>query len=313
MDKKKILIADDEKNILKLLEKILTEAGYEVFKASNGYEVLKLAKKVVPDLILLDIMMPHMGGREARVKLNDDIITAGIPVIFLTALNATGDKVKGLKLGVDDYITKPCDMDELLARIESALLRRVYYEKIAMTDGLTGLYNVHYFKKQLSLFYNMAKRYKQRFSLAVIDVDNLKNINDSYGHTVGDYVLKKFSSIMEKTLRRSDIISRYGGDEFSVIFPESDEAQAKRAMDRVMDEIMDKWFNVEGEDQKISFSISIGVAEYHSNLKNEKELFKLADDNMYGIKIVKRKNMWDKEQKPRYLNTNVNPFPVYGS
>lgn len=285
---KKILVVDDEPEILMALEKRLSHAGYQVFSVSDGINVLAKVKEIRPDIIILDIMIPGFDGIEIKRKLNADMSTAGIPVIFLTARDRTLDKVEGLQMGVDDYITKPFDSKELLARINSVLNRRQFYENISMTDGLTGVYNVSFFKKQFPLFFHMAKRYKRMFSLAIIDINNLKDINDRYGHTSGDFVLKKIASAIKKTSRKSDIITRYGGDEFAVILPESDEKFAAKAMERVREKINSKKFFVKNGAIKISFSVSIGTATYSEDITNENQLFELADANMYNDKVSGR-------------------------
>jgi diguanylate cyclase (GGDEF)-like protein len=233
-------------------------------------------------------MMPGMDGIEVKTNLSKDTSTSIIPVIFLTGMDTIADKVKGFNLGVDDYITKPFVLKELLARIDATLSRRKFYEEISMTDGLTGLYNIHYFKKQIALFLGIAKRYKKTFSLAIIDVDDFKAINDNYSHAVGDFVLKTLSSVMENTLRKSDIITRYGGDEFAVILPESNKDQAVRAMERVREQIDDKEFICKDIGIKIKFSISIGVASYRDEYENEAEIFKAADTSMYREKKAKQ-------------------------
>ena len=286
----RILIVDDEPDNLTVTMTRLETSGYEVVTARDCAEAFKAIREKNPNLILLDVMMPSVDGFEVKDRLNKDTSTAGIPVIFLTAKNGLQDKIKGLKLGVDDYITRPYNPEELLARIASALDRRKFYEKISMTDGLTGLYNVHFFKKQINTFFAIAKRYNQIFSLALIDIDDFKKINDTYGHIAGDCMLKNFSSIATKVLREADIITRYGGDEFAVILPSVNQEQAKRAIERLKNEIGGKTFSYDGSDANISFSISVGIAEYDYSFKNEDEVFKLADARMYENKRIKKEN-----------------------
>ena len=274
---KTILVVDDEPDILAVTSKRLEVSGYEVMTARNYAEALDSARKKTPDLILLDVMMPGIDGFEVKERFNKDASLADIPVIFLTAREATQDKMKGFKLGIDDYITKPYDPRELLARVDSALKRREHYVEISMTDGLTGLYNIYFFKKQIKEFFAIAKRYKQVFSVALIDVDGLKKTNDTYGHIAGDRILKNLSAAAKKVLREADIITRYGGDEFAVILPNVNESQAKTAIERLKSEIG-------GE----TFSISVGIAEYKDSFKSEDELFALADARMYDDKRIKK-------------------------
>ncbi|MGB3241620.1 MAG: response regulator, partial [Candidatus Omnitrophota bacterium] len=204
----KVLIVDDDTQVLDILDRALSRKGYLVLMSRTGEEGLTKAKEEKPDLILLDIMMPGIDGREVKSRLNKDTSTVSIPVIFLTGMDTMDDKARGFDLGIDDYVLKPCNIDELHLRMKGALNRRKFYEKISMTDGLTGLYNIHYFKKQFDLFFNIAKRYRKVFALAIVDIDNFKQINDTYSHAVGDFVLKTLSSILEETLRKPDIVTR---------------------------------------------------------------------------------------------------------
>ena len=286
----KILIADDETEIRDLVCGFLTEAGYKVYQADNGKDALDLAKLEKPELILLDINMPEMDGTDVKVKLSEDKSTANIPVIFVTGNVSTSDKVEGFNLGIDDYITKPFSLKELLARIEATLSRRKFYEEISMSDGLTGLMNVHYFKKQYDLFFNLAKRHKEPvFSLAIVDVDNFKEINDKHGHNMGDFVLKKLSSSLAEILRKTDIVTRYGGDEFTIIFPQNTKKQALKALKRVRDDIENKTFTDADTGKEISFSISAGIAEYNDSYENKAQMFAEADVEMYSEKKTKQK------------------------
>jgi len=284
----RILVVDDEPDSLMLAKMRLELSGYEVATARGYDEAYNLICEKNPSLILLNVMMPDVDGFEVKNRLNKDKSTAGIPVIFLTAKTGIQDKINGLKLGVDDYIFKPYDAEELLARIASVLNRRKFYEEISMTDSLTGLYNVNFFKKQLRTLFTIAKRYKQIFSLALVDIDDLKGINDAHGHIAGDCVLKTFSSVAKRVLRESDIITRYGGDEFAVILPGVNQDQAKRAIERLKNEIIGKTFSCEGLNVNISFSISVGIAEYSGSFENEDAIFKLADARMYDDKRARR-------------------------
>lgn len=284
MSKKKILIVDDDRTYAASLNTILSKAGYETFVAYEGKTIFETVKKFMPDLILLDIVMPEINGFQIKAKLNKNASTAAIPVIFVTVKDEIPGKIEGFHLGADDYIIKPFNQEELLARIDAILNKKSFYEKISMTDGLTGLYNVRFFKRQFALFFNTAKRYKKVFSLAIIDINKFKHINDKHGHAAGDFVLKKFSSIAKKVLRESDIIARYGGDEFVIIMPETSARYATDAIKRLRDKIEGKTFRFHDAKLELRFSFSAGIATYSNDLKSKSKMFKLADERLYKNK-----------------------------
>lgn len=287
--KKTILIVDDEPEILRMLSFRLSTSGYEILTAKNGLDGLEKAKSALPDLILLDIMMPKLDGLQVKERLNREEATADIPVIFLSALGTPSSKVEGFRLKADDYIVKPFESTELLARIEVAINRRRNYEALAFTDGLTGLQNVHFFKKQFHTFFNLAKRYKRVFSLVLMDINNLKKINDTYGHLAGDSVIQLTAQTMKDVFREADILVRYGGDEFVVLFPETVEAQASNAVKRFKEKIQAEQAKAASGGQKIAFSISAGIASYDENMASEAEIFELADKNMYEDKMAAKR------------------------
>jgi len=283
-EKKVILAVDDELEALRLLEDILMPRGYEVLTTSSGEDALKIASQTRVDAVLLDISMPGMDGISVKARLNEDSLTAAIPVIFLTARVAVDYKVRGLGIGADDYITKPFEVRELLARLEAAVKRRGFYEDIAMTDAMTGLHNTAFFKKEFAIFFNIARRYKQIFSLAIIDIDDMKTINDTYGHAAGDLVLRNFASIARSSLRNVDIITRYGGDEFTILFPQQDAVQANVPIKRLKDRIEKTEIFFREKDAKIAFSISAGVAAYQDDFADEMKMFEQADARLYEDK-----------------------------
>lgn len=284
-----VLVVDDEPDIVAVLRKRFSDAGYSVCSAYGGTEAIAKAKEMEPDLIVLDIMMPGTDGIEVKKQLNQDETTAHIPVIFLTAKISTADKVEGLRLRADDYVTKPFDLEELLARVDAALSRRKRYETLSMMDALTGCPNADYFKKELAIAFNLAKRYHRKFSVEVVDIDDFKKINDTFGHQAGDDILRAVAERMKHVLRKSDVLTRYGGDEFALILREDDQEQAAIALRRLKNEVEGKIFTVGNEKENIPVSLSIGGVTYADGFSNEAELFELADRNMYQDKRRKKR------------------------
>lgn len=227
-----ILVADDEPINRTLIQRRLERAGYRVLVAENGREAVEAALGQLPDLIILDVMMPLMDGLEACRLIKDDEATRDVPVIFLSARDETDVKVRGLTLGANDYISKPFKAEELLARVEVAMrLKRerddlrstaLVAQERAMTDALTGMLNRYGLQHVLTHEHAEARRYTRPLSCLMVDLDNFKTINDSFGHIAGDVALKQVAAILTQVVRRSDMVSRYGGDEFLVLLPETD-------------------------------------------------------------------------------------------
>lgn len=234
-----ILVADDEPVNRALIQRRLQREGYRVLTAQNGSEAVEKTQATLPDLVILDVMMPEMDGMEACRLIKENPETRDIPVIFLSARDETEMKVSGLILGANDYISKPFKAEELLARVsvairlkrerdqlrtsaeESAARAEVAQER-AMTDALTGLLNRYGLQHTLAREQSEARRYNRSLSCLVIDLDNFKTINDTYGHAVGDLALQQVASILKEAVRGSDTVFRYGGEEFLVLLPETD-------------------------------------------------------------------------------------------
>jgi len=230
-----ILIADDDPGIRQLLRVFLERSGYQVALAQNGDEAVRLAQENVPDLALIDVMMPQMDGFEVCRQLRNDTRASHVPILMLTSRSAVGDKLTGFESGADDYVTKPFDLDELLARVHS-LLRRA--RTIPVRSPLTGLAGNVLLQEELK------HRVKRRDALALlyIDLDTFKAFNDAYGFVRGDESITLLARLIEETVAGSgspdDFIGHIGGDDFAVITkPECAEAICATLIDRFSAEI----------------------------------------------------------------------------
>jgi diguanylate cyclase (GGDEF)-like protein len=227
MEEKKfrILIIDDEEININILTEYL-KSEYEVVCARNGESALNIIQEHEPNLILLDIVMPGMNGFEILKKIKNIPSIMSIPVIFITGSNDTEDEEKGLALGAVDYITKPFNPSIVKARINTHLKLSEYIitiEKQCMLDALTGLPNRRGFDNRMDIEWGRASREKTPLGMIILDLDNFKKYNDTYGHPQGDILLKVVSDIINNTIKRAtDFASRWGGEEFVVLLPGTD-------------------------------------------------------------------------------------------
>ncbi|HEX8776213.1 MAG TPA: diguanylate cyclase [Pyrinomonadaceae bacterium] len=293
-----ILVADDEPINRTLIQRRLEKAGYYVLGAENGREAVEVAMRSLPDLIILDVMMPLMDGLEACRLIKENGGTHDIPIIFLSARDETDIKVSGLSLGANDYISKPFKAEELLARVEVAMRMKRERDHLrlsaeeakasaevaqerAMTDQLTGLLNRYGLQRVLAHEYAEARRYSRPLSCLMTDLDNFKLINDTFGHAAGDAVLKQVSSILTQVVRGSDMVSRYGGDEFLVLLPETDIEGAEALAEKVRAAAASQSFG-DGEP-RFQLTLSIGAATL-SDAESGNDMIVRADMALYDAK-----------------------------
>ena len=220
--KNSVLIVDDEKSNIIALTHILS-AEYTVYFAKNGPDAIELAEKFLPDVILLDILMPGMDGYEVISRLKKGNKTNEIPVIFITGLTGVEEEEKGLSLGAVDYISKPFSASIVKLRVHNQMqmLNQISVIKyLSMMDQLTDLPNRRNFDSRLRMEWEHAIRNGAFISLLMIDIDFFKNYNDKYGHQQGDIALKSIADIFRQTLKRSvDFVARWGGEEFVILLP----------------------------------------------------------------------------------------------
>jgi diguanylate cyclase (GGDEF)-like protein len=223
--KQQILVIDDSKQIHSLIAGILADESVEIQYAFEGKYGLILAASVRPDVILLDVEMPGMDGYETCKRLKADPSLFNIPVIFLTALSTTEDKVKGLELGAADYITKPFSPSELLARVRVSLRTHraiQMLESHALVDFLTGLGNSAMFKSRLAAEVSLRVRTHKALACIAVDIDNFQAINDTQGHPFADRLLQTVAGIISKAIRVEDVACRLGGDAFVILTPNTE-------------------------------------------------------------------------------------------
>ena len=282
----KILVVDDSKFNVKVITDILEVEGYEIYSTNSGLEVVEMAYKINPEVILLDIVMPDLDGFEVCKLLKTQFEIKDIPIIMITSKSDSSDVKKALELGAFDYIRKPLDNVEVIARIQSALRFKHHQDKLkemAMKDGLTGLYNhallIDIFQKEFS----RQERNKKSISFMMMDIDHFKKVNDTYGHLSGDLVLKNISEVITKSLRSCDVSGRYGGEEFSVILTDMKREGVLQLCERVRQNIESHEFNIGRECIKITVSIG---AYYKSpeDVITASEMIKKADEAMYRVK-----------------------------
>jgi diguanylate cyclase (GGDEF)-like protein len=287
--KAKVLIVDDEKINLDVLIGLL-KPYYRTVAAKSGEQAFKrLEIPPLPDLILLDIMMPGMDGYGVCRKLKESNLTRDIPVIFITGKNDVQDEAKGFQSGAVDYITKPFSPLIALARVKTHIelkRRGDMLERLAGLDGLTGIPNRRHFDQFLEAEWKRSIRYNHTISLVIMDIDYFKYYNDHYGHTEGDECLKKVATIISKSMIRStDLSARYGGEEFACVLPETDHEGALTTANRIMKSIQDMEIPHKKSQVADFVTVSIGVASMNPQ-HNEKalDLIEMADKALYKAK-----------------------------
>jgi len=281
-NKKTILIVDDMEANQKILAASLKKL-YNIEYASNGEEALKrLFEDITPDLILLDIEMPDMNGFEVLEKLKNSPRTKNIPIIFVTGHDDIKKEEHGLLIGAVDYITKPISPIIVKARVNTHITLKDQRDQLifrASHDQLTELYNRHRLVEEGERFFAQSIRHRQDLCLAIIDIDHFKNVNDTYGHMIGDEVLKSVASLLKENIRTEDIVARYGGEEFIIIF---DRCSLKDAVYKA-NILRHKISNLNPKDILVTASFGLTPLRHDEHTKFD-HLLKEADDALYEAK-----------------------------
>ena len=281
-----VLIVDDDLSVRNTMDEYIANAGFSTLAASSAEEALELIEKNNFAVVITDIRLPGLGGLELTKVIKQK---NGSDVIVVTGYSDDYSYEEAINIGASDFVIKPVRLEELLLRLRRVLKERQLssertrmmqkLQKLATTDGLTKLYNSRSFYSQLELEVDRYNRYKHPLSLLLLDIDNFKEFNDNFGHLEGDKVLVRFSQIIKSCLRTNDSAYRYGGEEFTVILPETNGDEAKTVAQRIRSSLETEKFKPI-PDRNAKITISIGVTQYFP--KEELSAFiRRADKAMY--------------------------------
>lgn len=294
MDNKhrKILVVDDDPQSRLIVVKALEYEGYQVEQADSGESAIKVMKQGDPHLVLLDVSMPGLTGLETLKILRDR--NRYVSCIFVSGKSDTEDVIRGLDAGADDYVCKPFDTLELLARVRSQLrikdlndqlqAANAKLKELVDIDDLTGLFNMRSLYKRLDFEIERALRYKRSVSVVMMDMDHFKSVNDEHDHLFGSFVLAEVGKMIRSNIRKVDFAARYGGDEFLVVLTEIDKEGVEIFCERLRERIEKNLFKNENHSMKLTSSIGYSLATPAEHRIDARTLVRFADKALYQAK-----------------------------
>jgi diguanylate cyclase (GGDEF)-like protein len=310
-----ILVVDDSPAIRRQIRGVLKELqeleGVEDFlEAADGLQAFKLLVDRKPDLVVCDLIMPTFDGQKFLAMRATRPDLANIPVIMLTAEGEASRKVEVFELGASDYVTKPFDNEELLARVRVHYRLKVLQdelrdankrlEALADTDGLTGLFNRRYFDGLLLRELQRTARYKTPVGVVLLDIDHFKQVNDTYGHAMGDEVLRNVAKVVMAGVRVTDSVARYGGEEIAIVFTQTPIQGVAEVTERLRVRLEQFEHVYDGNTVHRTASFGVGVFDGRGVPHTPRELVERADRALYHAKRSGRNRvvLWTPELEP---------------
>lgn len=289
----KILIVDDRPGSYERMQRTLEDV-HQVDIETDPQEALFRAAEGDYDLLIVSLGFATYDGLRLCSQVRSLERTRQVPILLVVEPEETARMVRGLDLGVNDYLMRPIDRNELLARVKTQVRRRRYTERLrinmqqsmemAITDALTGLYNRRYMESHLAQLLDRAAGREKPLSLLVVDIDYFKPINDTYGHDAGDEILREFARRLKASVRGVDLACRFGGEEFVVVMPDADITTASTVAERLRRQIAGEAFRISTSEKTIDVTISVGVAVRMSEDANAQTLLRRADQALYRAK-----------------------------
>lgn len=302
----RIMLVDDNVQNIQVLASLLDTFSCELMICTSGFEALEALELDLPDLILLDVMMPELDGYEVCRRIRANPLWLELPIIFITAKSTSQDIILGFEVGGNDYVTKPYNEAELLARVRNQLeLKRtrdtlvarnaemeILIARLAVasaTDALTGLLNrramTERFNEEIARF----QRHKRPFAIAMADIDHFKRVNDTCGHDCGDKVLIRVAERLKQQLRQEDQVARWGGEEFLLLLTECGPDGAYALAERIRMSVAQS--DITYDDKSLHISITLGLVSFEVGMTLE-EAVRQADEALYAGKQKGRNQVY---------------------
>ncbi len=282
----RVLVVNDDAALAARNVSILEHAGMVARVVTDPMQVLESLNEFAPDLILMDVYMPKCNGLELAAVIRQESDMVGIPIVYLSVETSLEKQMEALRLGGDDFLTQPIEADHLLSSVISRAQRSRILRSLMIRDGLTGLFNHTAIRDRLVAEVARAWRQSGQLACAMIDLDYFKTVNDTYGHVAGDHVLRTLAQVLKKRLRQSDVIGRYGGEEFMVLLTDTGEKGALRVMDEIRTEFA-LIRHQAPEGMGFSVTLSCGIATFPT-FSSANTLTEVADKALYRAKETGR-------------------------
>lgn len=310
-----IVIADDERLTREAVSSVLRARGFAVEAVSDGQAAVERVARGGVDLVLLDIVMPRLSGLEACRLIKGMTSESFLPVLLLTVKTDNASRVEGLRIGADDYVCKPFDERELIARVEAMLrIKRLHdhvvsarakLEQVSIHDELTGLHNYRYLHSRMHQEFKRAERYHEPLAAMVVDIDRLEGHNRAGGRARGDQLICAVAESLRRNVREMDVVARFGGDEFLVLLPSTHFAGSVTVAERIWQEML------EGpvlEGQRVPATLSIGVALFPSrDVRTKDQLLRAADSALLNAKREGKNRVCVYQQEGQLYTPLVGP------
>jgi two-component system cell cycle response regulator len=298
-----ILLIDDDPIVAQVLQQQLGPFHRQLLIARSVQEAHAILAREEVSLIVLDLVLPDGDGRDYLVKLRADPATADLPVLVLSAKNEGPVQSECFALGADGYFEKPFDARALVTAIQAKIQRNLDAIRDSTMDAVTRLPNRQAFLRAFARARQLATRNAEPFAIAILDLDRFKSVNDVYGHAMGDTVLRKIAQLLKKTLRASDLIARWGGEEFAILFPDTDLPQAHHALEKALTTLRDSPF-ITPDGRKFRMTFSAGVTQVKQGSTAEKAIAE-ADHFLYVAKVAGRNLILSQADQTQSLKRNI--------
>ena len=291
--KGRILLVDDRRSSSERIEGML-RTSHDISVENDAQKALFRCAEESFDLLVVSLGLASFDALRLVAQVRSLDRTRTLPILLLTEPEDTARLMRGLDMGINDYLVRPIDRQELLARVKTQIRRNRYTEQLretvqqslelAVTDPLTGLHNRRYMGIHLGALVDQARQRQKQLSLLIIDLDFFKSINDTYGHDAGDEVLREFSERLRSNVRNIDLVCRYGGEEFVVVMPDTDLSLAYVVAERLRKRVADEPFRIARGTEQIPVTISVGLGTIDHDTDSGDELLKRADLALYRAK-----------------------------